>query len=241
MESGLYVALSAQLALQQRLDTVANNVANSATPGYRAEHVDFDTVLSEKGSESVAFVSDGTSTFSPQPGAAKRTGNPLDAAIHGQGFFAIQTPGGTVYTRDGRMQISATGELQSTTGHPILDVGGAPIRVNANLGPIEITRGGKITQNGNAVASLGLFSLPKEAELTRYGTSGFTSTVPGEPVVDFTSNGVVQGYVEGSNVNPVSEMTRLIAISRTFEAISASIDQRDGTFREAIRVLSGGN
>jgi len=128
LETGIYVALSGQLALQRRLDTIANNVANSTTAGFRAENVTFETVLSQSQQSSVAYSGPGQSTFSRQSGPITQTANPLDVAIHGDAFMSINGANGPVYTRDGRMHVSTQGDLENMNGQQILDQSGGPTR-----------------------------------------------------------------------------------------------------------------
>jgi flagellar basal-body rod protein FlgF len=168
-----------------------------------------------------------------------QTDNPLDVAVKGDAYLAIAAPGGTAYTRDGRLRVSSTGDLETLEGHAVLDAGGAPLQINSALGPVQIAPNGAISQNGNRVGTLGLFKLPADAQLMRSHGASLVATRPAEPVVDFRDTGVVQGYVESANVNPVHEMTRLIAVSRSFEALSASLDQSDRKLSDAIRTLSG--
>ena len=105
METSLYVALSAQMALQKRLDTIANNVANASTAGFRAEEVKFETYLSNASPDPIAFATEGKTYLSRQSGELVRTDNLLDVAVSGDAWMAIQTPAGRVYTRDGRLQL----------------------------------------------------------------------------------------------------------------------------------------
>lgn len=237
METGLYVALSGQVALQRHLDTLANNVANSSTPGFRAENVTFESVMSRS---QVNYSSRGAQTFSPHKGALVQTSNPLDVAIQGDAYFATSSPSGVAYTRDGRFKLSPTGDLETMGGLAVLDAGGAPIQINAAAGPIQVARNGVISQNGDRVATLGLFKLAPDALLTRSEGAGMRSDRPADAVVDFTETSVAQGYIENANVNPVLEMTRMIAVSRAFESLSAAIDQSDRKLSDAIRTLSGG-
>jgi flagellar basal-body rod protein FlgF len=237
MEPGLYVGLSGQLALQKRLDTIAGNVANSSTTGFRAENVTFQSVLSR---QSIAYSDAGQSTYATTSGPVSETGNPLDIAVEGDAFLAISTAAGTVLTRDGRMRISPTGDLETIEGNAILDAGGSPLRVNPALGAVQIARNGAISQKGNEVGTIGLFRIPADATITRGPGSGFISDKPGEPVVDFRKAGVLQGHLEGANVNPVLEMTRLIAVSRAFDSISQSMDQSDRKLTDAIHTLGEG-
>lgn len=236
MEAGLYVLVSGQLALQRRLDTIANNVANSTTSGFRSENVTFESVLSR---QSIAYSSKGGTTFSMAGGGLVQTDNAMDIAIQGDAFFAISTPAGTVYTRDGRLSISALGEIQTLDGYPLLDTSGSPLQVNPGAGPIAIAPSGVISQNGRPTGTIGLFKLPADAQLLRGGGAGLVSDAPAEPVVDFTENNIKQGYTENANVNPVREMTRLVAVTRAFEALSSSLDQSDRKLDEAVRALGG--
>jgi len=118
MQSALYVGLSAQVALEKRLQTIANNVANVNTSGFRTDVVKFETVLSKAGANPVAFSSPGDNIISREAGNITETGNPLDVAVVGQGWIAFAGPNGTVYTRDGRLQIAANGDLQTVSGFP---------------------------------------------------------------------------------------------------------------------------
>ncbi|MGI9385789.1 MAG: flagellar basal-body rod protein FlgF [Methyloligellaceae bacterium] len=239
MDTSLYVGLSGQIALQRRLDTIAGNVANAGTVGFRSEQVKFETLLNREEFEPITFASRGEIFTSTKSGEMVRTDNPLDVALTGNAWLAIDTSAGAVYTRDGRMQIDESGALQTLNGYAVLDVGGAPIQLNPNGGPLLIASDGMITQNGNQGGALGLFQIRDGAKLTRFDNSGVIPDTPAEPVLEFSRSGVAQGYVERSNVNPVLEMTRLIEVTRAFQAMSKAVEDTDGTFREAIRTLGG--
>lgn len=237
MQSGLYVTLSAQMALERRLTTIAANVANQSTPGYRAEEIDFKTLLSRAGDTPVAFPSQGETYLSRRPGVPTKTDAPLDVAVQGEAWLALQTPAGTVYTRDGRMRMLESGELQSIDGYPILDAGNTPIFLEPDGGPPSIARDGMISQSGRQIGAIGLFSLDETATLKRYANSGVISNKPATPVLDFTQNGIAQGYVEGANVNPVLEMAKLITISRAFDNISSALAGSESSLKDAIKTL----
>ncbi len=239
MKNGLYVALSAQISLARRLETVAANIANANTPGYRVDGVSFATELAKAGDQNIAFVGEGAGFVSRASGPLIPTGNPLDMAIQGDGWFAVQSNGQTVYTRDGRMQMNETGSLISMTGAPILDASGAPIQLDPSAGPPSITRDGMVSQNGRQVGAVGLYELDDAAKLTRAGTSGFTTDKPAQPILSFNSNSVVQGSIEGANVDPVREMTRLIEITRTFDGVTNSVTQTENSLQDAIKTLGG--
>ena len=238
MQSSLYVALSSQMAFQRRLETIANNVANTATPGFRREEIKFETVMGNAASEPVSFASTGDMHIKRDPGQTIRTGNPLDVAAQGDAWFAIQTPSGVVYTRDGRMQITPEGELHTMAGYPILDVGGAPMQINPGAGPVTIANDGMITQNNVQLGAIGLFTLDPQAKLSRFENSGVIPDVPATPALDFNRVGVLQGHIEGSNVNPMWEMSQLILASRSYDAVSTSIEQTENSLREAIKALA---
>ena len=239
MQSGLYVTLSAQVTLDRRLQTIATNIANQSTPGYRAEEVDFKSLVSRSGDTPVAFVSHGASHISRKPGVPFKTDNPLDVAVQGDCWLALQTPKGTVYTRDGRMRMQASGALQSVSGYAILDAGNSPIVLDPDAGPVTIAQDGMITQGGRQIGAIGLFSLDNAAKLKRSDNSSVISNKPATPVLDFSTNGVAQGYVEGANVNPLLEMEKLIMLSRTFENITSAIDGSESSLKDAIKILGG--
>ena len=237
MQSALYVGLSAQVALEKRLQTIANNVANVNTSAFRTDVVKFETVLSRAGATPVAFSSPGNNIISREAGNLTETGNPLDVAVVGQGWVAFAGPNGTVYTRDGRLQIAPNGDLQTLTGFPVVDSGGAQITVDPNGGPLSIARNGAITQDGNEVGTLGLFNIPADANLDRYGNSGVVPDRPATAIVDYTRDGFRQSYVEGSGANPMLELTRLISASRAFEGTNSLLEGTESSLQNAIRTL----
>lgn len=237
MQPSLYVSLSGQIALQKRLDTIANNVANVNTSGYRAEEIRFETILSEASRDPTAYVNTGETYLSRKTGGMTETNNPLDVAVKGDAFMAIDTPAGQVYTRDGRMQMSGDGTLQTLTGYAVLDVGGAPLQLDPNGGSITIAPDGTITQGGQPRGAIGLFTISNDAKLTRYENSGVMPDLPAEPALDFTRNGFAQGFIEQSNVNPVAEITRLVMVQRSFEAVTNAMSQTDERQRDSIQKL----
>lgn len=237
MQGGIYVGLSGQIALQQRLNTIAHNVANASTAGFRAEEVKFETILSRVPTNPVAFSSAGSTYLSRNAGDIVRTDDPFDIAVQGDVWLSIDVAGKQVYTRDGRMMMSPNGDVQTLSGNPVLDVGGAPIVLNPAGGPPQISRDGTITQNGQQLGAIGLHRIEEGAKLTRADNSGVIPDRPAVPALDFSNVGVLQGYTERGNVNPVQEMARLIEVQRSFEALSGAMDTADGTLKNAIREL----
>jgi flagellar basal-body rod protein FlgF len=237
MQPSLYVSLSGQLSLMRRLETLSHNVANVTTGGFRAEEIKFDQLLSDKTDSPTAFVSAGSTYISRKAGEVTRSDNPLDVAVTGDAWLAFQDQGGTVYTRDGRMTMTPEGELRTLTGRPVLDVGGAPIQLNPNGGTPTIASDGTITQGGQQMGALGLFTIPAQANLTRHENSGVIPDMAAQPALDFTRVGILQGYSEQSNVNPVSEISRLIQIQRSFDSISNTMSAAEETLSSAVRTL----
>ncbi len=238
MSTDLAIAASAQVAIDRRMEAIANNIANVNTAGYRAAGVKFETTMAKVGEDQVAYASPGTAYVLRESGPVSYTGNSLDVAVDGDGWLAMQTPSGTAYTRDGRLHLTADGQLMSVANYPVLDIGGGPITLDPSAGPVTIGENGTISQAGKPVGSIGLFLIAPDAKLTRTDNSGVIPDKPAEAVEDFTTNSVRQGYIEGSNVNPIIEMTKLIAVSRAFDEAATAIDQSDNLSQEAIRTLS---
>lgn len=237
METSSYVGLSGALAFERRLAVIAHNVANAGTAGFRAEGMEFSTIVSRTAPFDTSFTSDGGPHVDTRSGAFVKTGNSLDVAIQGDGFIAIETPAGTVYTRDGRMQMQSTGELVSVNGHPILDSSGSPLTLNPAGGEIAVARDGTIRQAGRAAGAIGLYQIDLDKGYRRYENAGFIPAARPEAIVEFIRDGMVQGFVEQSNVNPILEMTRLIAVQRAFEAMSSGLERRDAMLRDTIQAL----
>ncbi len=239
MLNNLYVNISAQIALRNRMETLAHNVANMNTPGFRSDSIRFEEQVSKLGDRNVSFSSSGENFISRASGPVTKTDNPLDISIQGESWFAIQTPAGQAYTRDGRMKMTPEGALQTLNGYPVLDAGGSGITVDPSAGKIDISRDGMINQNGRQIGAFGLYTIDPLDTLSRYDNSAVIPKGPATPTLDFTTNSILQGYVEGSNVNPVLEMSKLIQITRTYEDVSAAIDKSESSQQDAIRTLGG--
>jgi flagellar basal-body rod protein FlgF len=237
MQPGLYVALSAQMALMRRIEAISNNVANASTAGFRSEEVKFEQLLSQSGIDSTAFVSPGITYLTRQSGEVVKTDSPFDVAVEGDAWLAAQTPAGTVYTRDGRLKMTTAGDLQTVNGYPILDAGGAPIQLDATGGVPQIAHDGTISQGSRTLGALGLFTIPETAKLSRYDNSAVIPDQAAEPALDFTRYGAKQGFLERSNVNPVMEISKLIMVQRAFDSISGAVRESESTLDDAIRSL----
>lgn len=238
MESSVYMAVAAQRVLKQQLEVVAHNIANARTTGFRAESVQFGALVSPATADKLNFPSAGELHASKLQGTTAQTGNPLDVAIVGKGFLAIQTDSGVAYTRDGRFQISPFGELQSIEGHPVLDTGGAPVLLpQADAVPV-FNSDGRIEVGGRLVGNIGVFDLQPENVKARVGNSAFLAQIPPEPIAPGDGTKLQQGFLENSNVEPVREMANLIAITRAYESAAKIIEKADNTISKSVTELA---
>jgi flagellar basal-body rod protein FlgF len=237
MQNGLYVAVSAQVALQRRLETIADNIANMNTVGYRATGVSFAAEMEKTGETTLDYVSTGSDYLSRRLGGLIKTDNPLDFAVQGDGWFGIQTRSGVAYTRDGRARIDESGTLRTLSGDPILDAGGAPILVDGGAGSMIVSSDGMISQNGRQVGAIGLFAIDPDAALSRAENSAVVPDKPAKPILEFTRDGVIQGAAEGANVDPVREMARLVEVTRAFDGAAAEAAQTEASLQDAIKTL----
>lgn len=237
MQTGLYVALSSQIALERRLTTIADNMANASTVGFRGTSVKFEELMDGISVSSTSFVSEGEASLSTQPGGLESTGNTLDFAVKGDAWFGVETPQGVVLTRDGRFQVTPEGALVTLEGYAVLDPGGAAVQINPAAGAPSASRDGFLTQRGAPVGAIGLFDYPGAGEFQRFGNSGIAVGSAPEPIVDRSDVGVLQGFVEQSNVNPLKELTNLIMVQRTFDDISALMRDSESSLSEAIKTL----
>lgn len=268
MDKGIYTALSGGLAKSREIELIANNLANSTTPGFKRDTGTFNEYLTElrrydsvdgvqreiqslsdpdaRPSGDKSFVElDGVYTDFRQ-GTLQKTNRALDIAIEGNGFFEVLTPSGTRYTRQGNFSIDPEGRLVTSSGFPVLKKG-TPTQVNVeNLevkgappvsgpvpdrqpspqerviqlgqGQVQITQEGKILQNGAEVAEISVEEFHEPQWLEKMGNSYYRNTHPKNLKNETVVSKVHQGFIEGSNVNPVSEMTRLIEATRSYES-----------------------
>lgn len=245
MDNTGYVALSLAQAMRRELDVTSNNIANASTAGYKGEHIVFENYLHDDAglneSEDVSFVLDTGSYLDARQGPVSETGNPLDVAILGQGWLSYQTPEGqTAYGRDGRFAVNAQGTLVTLSGAPVLDTGGGVINIPQDAGEVMISRDGTIsTANNGPIGRLGLFALPDLQALDRIGAGMFVRAEGAPPAVALaaTDSEIVQGSIEGSNVQPVVEMTRMIEIQRAYERAVNLMSSEDDLRRDTLRRL----
>jgi flagellar basal-body rod protein FlgF len=137
------------------------------------------------------------------------------------------------------MQMTSEGVLTTLAGFPVLDAGGSPVQLNPNDPAPTINKAGTIEQSGNNLGALGLYRMPRGAVLTRAEGASVVSDIAPTPEIDFLNNGVVQGYVEKSNVNPILEMTHLITIQRNFQAVTNMLSATENSLDDSLKTLAG--
>lgn len=246
MDGPSTISLSGQLALQQMLDVTANNIANANTTGYRGDRTLFQSFVDrlDLPGREVAFVEDRATYIDLQQGAISSTGNPLDVAINGEGFLAVQRPNGQRgYTRDGRMHAGPDGKLMDSAARPILDEGGSPILLPDRTGRIEIRADGSLIATVDGIATqvgrIGLYSGGDMKGIRKAGDGLYDIPATQLQPVDPLSLKVrlVQGALEGSTVQPVSEIANLTLIQRSYDSMQRIIADDDSRLRKMIETL----
>ncbi len=236
MENSLYIAVSYQSALQNQMDTIANNLANVTTPGFKNQQVLFSEYLQQAiAKDDVSFVQDIGVSRDFREGAFSKTSNPLDVAISGTGWLEVDTPNGMRYTRNGHMTMNAQNMLVTTQGNPILDENDRPITLPPNASQIVIASDGTVSADRQQVGRLKLVSFDNPQLLKPQGDSLYATDAPPLPA---SSARVVQGMIEESNTQPIVEITNMIASLRQFQAAQQIIDQEHQSQLQAINVLT---
>ena len=236
MDSGLYAAYTGLLARTQALDTAANNLANAGTNGFRAQRDYFRGVLSSglPGEDQGSQVGNSVNGFGVLGGSLAdlgqgpmvATGNPLDLAVNGNGFFAIATKQGVRYTRDGAFTRSPDGELQTQAGEPVLDKAGKPIAMPS--GSVEVSGDGTVSVGGNVVAQVGVFGFRDTSGLVMEGTNRFAAPAGVDAVA--ADGQVKQGAVEGANQDAVHGTMQLVLVQRQAEMMQKALSVFDQSF-----------
>lgn len=231
MDSGLYAACTALMARTDTLDTIANNLANSSTGGFRARHTSFSSVLAGSGQPLGSVLNMDINTYGlqsasrldMQAGSLEHTGNELDAGIDGPGFFTVQTKQGTAYTRNGSFQVSSTGQLVTASGDAVMGEGGA-ITIPSGA-TVTISPDGTVSASGAIAGKLKLVQFSATADPQSIGGSYYTA--PSTEVVASTTSQVRQGSLEGSNVNPIASVIELINAQRATEGMRHALTMID--------------
>ncbi len=234
MDAAGYTTLARQSGLMREMGVVANNIANASTTGFRREGVVFSeyvAALDQDPSLSMAYASGRNVDLSQSTLA--QTGGTFDFAIQGDGFFLIETPQGQRLTRAGSFTPSAEGELVTPDGHRLLDASGAPIFVPPDVKSVALSADGTLSANGQPIAQVGLWQ-PTDPLALKHQTGTLFEGGALEPAEGAT---VMQGMLEDSNVEPVSEIARMIEVQRSYELGQKFLDAEDERVRGVIQTL----
>jgi len=240
MESSLLIALSRQTTLRREMASVANNIANMNTHAYKGEKMMFaDHLVRSKSDNSIigdklSFVRDVAQFRDLTEGTFEETGSPLDVAIHGEGYFVVETPAGNRYTRNGHFQLNNEGIVTTTDGHPVLTEDGDKIETNQGNTRIEISRTGTINTDNGPIGKIAVVEFQNAQALKKTSNTLFTSEEAGTQV---ELPDVIQGKLEGSNVQPIIEMTRMISVHRSYESAKQLVDKEDERIKKATSLL----
>ena len=250
----IYQVLAGAMATERQLDQIANNLANVNTTGYKQDRAVFTDYLAQELKNQSAGAADGQPPEAANPalptfpvfsngyldttqGSFELTGQPLDLAIGGDGYFQIQLEGSdeTFYTRAGNFAVNATGELVTVSGQRVLDGNGKTIQLNLNGQEPEVMADGSIQIGNTQVAQLGLVRFDQDWRLEKYGQNLLRAPADLKPqAVDNPS--LRSGALENSNVNAIVEMTRMIEAQRSYQSqmkAMQSIDELSSSRIEA--------
>lgn len=237
MHRGVYTAAAGMQAADKWMDTIAANLANSSTVGFKREAIDFNERLMRElynaDGKPLGELGAGPESIGRHVifdvGTPLNTGNPLDVAIRTtEGLFAVQTGEGIRYTRNGSFSVSADNELITKDGHQVLDPQGQPITVRPGI--LEITTTGQVQSDGVPVGQLGLF----KGDFTRFGNSLFAC----ENAEPMDAVNLATSAVESSNVNAIEEMVAMIKLNRAFEMAQKSVTSQDEASERLLQILN---
>jgi len=235
MDSGYYAACAGLAAQMQSLELLGNNLANLSTTGYRGEQATFRSILTGRGTVSWNAVNVAVNDYGVlsgsrldlAPGSMAATGNPLDVAVAGKGFFAVQSGSDTFYTRNGSFHVSPTGQLTTSRGDSVLGETGPIILPNGNT---VISADGTVSVDGNVVDRLRIAEFAPGTDLTPLGNA--TYAAPENAALPAADSTVEQGMLEGSNVNPTEAVVQLILVQRNAEMLARAVAALDGQMNQ---------
>ncbi len=236
MDSTAYIAITRQDGLMRQMTAVAQNIANVSTNGYRREGVTFTehVVAMGQGVPSVSMAHAHARHIDTAQGPLRATGGTFDFAIEGPGYFQVQGVDGVELTRAGSFAPNAEGILVAADGAPLLDAGGAPVPVPAGAGDISLAADGTLSADGRPVAQITLVQPAAADTLTRRAGARFFTQGELTPVVEAS---LKQGFLEGSNVDPVTEIARMIEVQHAYEIGQGFADKEDERIRTVVQTL----
>jgi len=235
MDNAGYTAITRQSGLVRELQTVANNIANAATTGYRSEGLLFtEFVHGLRDAPSLSMAAANARQTSMVQGQLTETGGDFDFALEGDGFFLVETPQGERLTRAGSFALSLAGDLVTHDGHLVLDPGGAPLFVPPDVTTLDVGKDGTMSADGRLIGQLAIVRPLDPQMMEREGGVLFASEAGYEPDPDTR---VSQGFLEGSNVNPLVQVARLVEVQRAYEMGQSFMEAENERIRNTIQTL----
>jgi flagellar basal-body rod protein FlgF len=237
MDNPTYIALSGLVAQQRAVEVVAGNLANMSTPGYRAERVLFNDWLlrqhagAASGEAKLAFTQDRATWRDRGAGTLTHTGNPLDLALGGEGWFTVQTASGPRLTRAGRFTLQSDGSITDGSGNALLDANGQKVQVSPADTELTVSADGALSSQNGPIARIGVVAPSDVNRMTAEGSRLFRADVATAPVA---TPHVIQGAVEESNVQPIGELVRMLDTERKFQFVSQFVEAESQRHQTAI-------
>jgi flagellar basal body rod protein FlgG len=245
MDVSLYSAAAAMNATERWQDMVADNLSSASIPGTRQQEISFSAVQAgdspdNSGSASSAYVipfAAASTNFSQ--GELKTTGNNMDLALDGPGFFSVQMPdGSTAYTRDGEFKLNSEGNLTTKQGYPVVGSGGVLTFDPNNTAPIDISAGGEVSQGADIKGTIAVMEFKSLKGVTAAGGGYYKADAAAGATAAATTS-VRQGFIEASNTSPTLAMASLITSMRMFETNQKVMQMQSDRMSKAITDLSG--
>ncbi len=241
LENAAYVGLSRQLALRRQMEVIANNLANMNTTAYKAQTMMFAEYLVPQGSGAAGFLAQDISMVQDvammrrlTQGTMQPTGNSLDLAIEGKGYFVVDAPEGPRYSRSGRFMTNTEGLLVNRNGLPVLDVDSRVIELDPGDPNLDISKDGTISTSAGAVAQIQVATFTNDQELEELGDGLYSSEET--PTLADTPQ-ILQGMLEGSNVDAISQMTEMMTVLRSYQSIQRLLSANHDMQQRSIRTL----
>jgi flagellar basal-body rod protein FlgF len=241
MDNALLISLSHQIASYRSMDVIANNLANVSTPAFQREEPTFQEYVAhvppaegQSGMQSLSFVQDAGVVRDLSEGRMDTTGAPFDLAVHGKGYFVVQTSAGERYTRNGHFGLDASGQIVTSNGDPVQGDGG-PITITPDDGDVHIAQDGTISGKNGQIGRVRVVDFATPRGLVKEGASLYAAN--GQSPVSADSYQLNAGMLETSNVEPVIEISHMIEVMRAYQATATLTQTQEDLMRQAIDKL----
>jgi flagellar basal-body rod protein FlgF len=243
MDNSLLISLSHQIASYRSMDVIANNLANVSTPAFQREEATFQEYVTQvppaegqSGTQTLSFVQDAGVVRDMSEGHFETTNAPFDIAIHGKGYFVVQTAQGERYTRNGHFTLDGSGQIVTSSGNAVQGDGGA-ITVTPDDGEVHIAQDGTVSGKNGIIGKIRVVDFANPRALAKEGASLFAAN--GQPPASADNFRLQSGMLESSNVQPVIEISHMIEVMRAYQATATMSQTQEDLMRQAIDKLGG--